>query len=83
LIDQVGTYECQSGAFCDAVREAFDSRRVVLATATTSDHPFLEELKARPDTEVVHVTMANRSTLPTRIARRLAALVAGEPASVG
>jgi len=71
LIDQIGTWELESVAFRQAVQAVLDSPRILLATATTSGHPFLEAFKSRPDVQVFTVSEANRSTLPDKVGRAL------------
>jgi nucleoside-triphosphatase len=73
LIDELGKMELASGAFRDAVGELLDGETSLVATVHAFRHPFTDELKARPDATLVHLTRANRDELPPRLAERLAA----------
>lgn len=71
VIDQLGTFELSSAVFQRVVSEVLDSPRVLLATATTSDHEFLTRIKQRPDVAVYVVNEANRSMLATQLTRHI------------
>jgi nucleoside-triphosphatase len=73
LIDELGKMELASGAFRDAVVELLDRATPVVATVHAFRHPFTDELKARPDANLVRLTRANRDALPGGVAERLAA----------
>lgn len=67
VIDEIGKMELASRKFCEAVREALDSDRIVIATVMQRPHPFADEIKARPDVELIEITMQSREGLANRI----------------
>lgn len=71
VVDELGKMELASARFRRAVDELFDRSVPVVATVHAAAHPFTDELKHRPEIEVVRVTPANRDRLPTRLAERL------------
>ena len=75
VIDEIGLHQTLSGPLQQAVLEALDSERPVLATVPLHGTPFIEALKARADTLVFEVTTENRVLLPDRVARELNELV--------
>jgi nucleoside-triphosphatase len=75
VIDEIGLHQTLSGPLQQAVLRALDSERPVLGTVPLHGTPFIEGLKARPDTLVFEVTTENRVLLPDRVARELNELV--------
>lgn len=71
LIDELGRMELASTAFRDAVDALFVAEVDVVATVHAHRDPFTDALKQRADIEVVHLTPANRDTLPEELATRL------------
>jgi nucleoside-triphosphatase len=71
LIDELGKMELASDDFRAAVEELFDARVPLAATLQVARHPFTDELKRRPDVEVIRLTAANRHELPEQLAERL------------
>ncbi len=71
VIDEIGKMECLSAAFCTAVREALASRSPVLGTVALKGAPFIKEVRAREDVELIEVTRANRGALAEELAGRL------------
>jgi len=67
LIDEIGKMECLSGAFVEATRSLFESRRPVVATVAERGGGLIDEVKRRHDVEVWTVTHATRDALPDRI----------------
>ncbi|WNZ29517.1 MAG: NTPase [Candidatus Bathyarchaeota archaeon] len=73
-IDEVGPMELSSTAFSAALVQAIESNKPLLATIhCKSKHPLVENLKGRPDAEIVHVTYENRKTLHAGVSEKLTA----------
>lgn len=60
VIDEIGKMELFSESFREAVLAALGSGRKVLGTIMSSAHPWADDVKRRPEVEVVTVTRANR-----------------------
>jgi len=71
VIDEIGKMECFSARFREAVRRALDSPLPLLGTIGKAGGGFIAEVKARPDVELIEVTLANRDRLPAQLAARL------------
>jgi nucleoside-triphosphatase len=67
VIDEIGKMELFSAAFREAVQVALASPKAVLAAIMAGSHPLVDEIKARSETIVLEVTLANRQTLPERV----------------
>jgi nucleoside-triphosphatase len=78
VVDELGKLELASGPFRDKVPALFETGAPVVATVHVHRHPFTDDLKARPDVEVVRLTAGNRDELPPELAARIAASL-GEP----
>lgn len=55
VVDEVATMELCSERFKEAVRKALDSGKLVLGTIQMKSHPFLDEIRSRPDVRVLEV----------------------------
>jgi nucleoside-triphosphatase len=71
VVDEVGKMELSSRAFSEAIVDAFRFDRPAVATVHRFGHPTSDELKARPDVEVIRVTRRNRDGLAADLASRL------------
>ncbi len=71
VVDEIGKMECFSSAFQAAVRRALDSPLPLLGTIARSGGGFIAHVRARPDVELIEVTVANRERLPAQLAARL------------
>jgi nucleoside-triphosphatase len=71
VIDELGKMELASAAFRQAVRDVFTRPVDVIAAVHAFAHPVTDELKARPDVDVVRVTFDNRDVLPEQLQSRL------------
>jgi len=60
VIDEIGKMELFSEAFRRLVLEALESGKKVLGTIMIKPHPWADEIKRRPDVEVVWLTRENR-----------------------
>jgi nucleoside-triphosphatase len=67
VVDEIGKMECFSASFRELVVAAMDSDRAVLATVALRGDRFVEDLKARPDVTLLHVTPGNRDELAGRV----------------
>ncbi|MFJ9841287.1 nucleoside-triphosphatase [Kitasatospora sp. NPDC101155] len=71
LVDELGRMELAHRPFEEAVRALFAADVDVVATVQAQHSPFTDALKRRADVEVIHLTRANRDTLPGQLATRL------------
>jgi len=72
LIDELGKMELASIGFREAVADLLERDTPIVASVHAFRHPFTDELKARPDAEVLRLTRKNRDELPRLLARKLA-----------
>ena len=70
VIDEIGPMELYSDAFKEAVREALDSPKPVLATIhiRARRYPYTGSILSRPDVAVYTITLSNRDSLPRVLA---------------
>jgi nucleoside-triphosphatase len=73
VIDELGKMELASARFGHAISALFESSHPIVATVHAHRHPFTDDLKERPDVEVMRVNRENRDRLPGRLADRLSA----------
>jgi nucleoside-triphosphatase len=71
VVDELGKMELASARFREAVSAVLAADVPLVATVHTFHHPFTDELKQRPDVEVVGLSKANRDELPEQLAARL------------
>ncbi|MGB9723369.1 MAG: nucleoside-triphosphatase [Chloroflexia bacterium] len=71
IVDEIGKMECFSTLFQRLVRQLLDDPRPLLGSIALRGPALIEEVRRRPDVELVEVTPANRSGLPEEILRRL------------
>jgi nucleoside-triphosphatase len=71
IIDEIARMELFSSAFREAVLEALDSPSRVLAAIQMRRDPFLDAIRARPDTTLVTITPENRNQLVEGLIREL------------
>jgi nucleoside-triphosphatase len=71
VIDELGKMELASARFRDAVAVVFEADVPLVATVHAFRHPFTDDLKRRPDVELVKLSRANRDELPDALAARL------------
>jgi nucleoside-triphosphatase len=60
VIDEIGKMELFSEAFRQVVLEALESGKKVLGTIMFKPHPWADEIKRRPEIELVSLTKDNR-----------------------
>jgi nucleoside-triphosphatase len=69
-VDEVGPMELYSQRFKQAVRQALDSQKLVLAVVhAKAKDPLINEAKQREDAEIFTVTLANRDGLPGKLSK--------------
>lgn len=71
VIDEIGKMELLAPSFAALVLGFLDDPRPLVATAMAASHPLVDRIKARPDTEVIPLTAANRDRLPLELGKRL------------
>jgi nucleoside-triphosphatase len=71
VLDELGKMELFSEPFRIAVSDLFASAVPIVATLQVAPHLFADELKRRPDVEIVRVSERNRDELPNQLATRL------------
>lgn len=80
VVDEVGKMELFSPRFRQAVLAALDRGKPLLGSVMLAPHPFADELKRRPDVEVMELTEGNRPQIEARVVARLRALLGLPPA---
>jgi nucleoside-triphosphatase len=67
-VDEVGPMELYSQRFKQAVRQALNSGKLVLAVVhAKARDPLINEAKQREDAEIFTVTLTNRDSLPEKL----------------
>jgi nucleoside-triphosphatase len=67
VVDEIGKMEVLSPQFKDTVTQAIDSGRKVLGAIMVSPHPFADEIKRRPEAEVLSVTRDNHAEVVKKV----------------
>lgn len=67
VIDEIGKMELLSPQFKETVTQAINSDKRVLGTIMLNPHPFADEVKRRPEVEVLLVTRDNRTDVMKKI----------------
>lgn len=71
LIDEIGPMELCSEAFIEAVKEAANSPKPVLATIHYhAQNQLIKQIKSRKDADMIEVTLENRSKLPDLVTNK-------------
>ncbi len=73
VVDEIGKMECLSPVFVEAVTRDLNDSVPVLATIAAEGDGLIAKVKARPDVQIIEVTLANRERLPEELARRFQA----------
>lgn len=71
LIDEIGPMEVASETFVEWTRRVLDADVPVVAAIEAGTTGAIGEIKARPDVEVVEVTVETRDELPARLYERV------------
>jgi len=69
VVDEIGKMECFSARFQEAVLRALGGEVPVLGTVGLGGHPFIRQVRARDDVEMIQITARNRDLLPQRLAQ--------------
>ena len=70
-IDEIGPMELFSVKFKQAVKQALESKKLVLAVIHGKAHdPLISEARQRGDAEIFSVTLANRERLPQQLSKQ-------------
>jgi nucleoside-triphosphatase len=67
IVDEIGKMECLSDRFVRAVTTVLDSSGPVIATVARRGAGLIEDVKRRPDVELVAVSSTNREAVPGTI----------------
>jgi nucleoside-triphosphatase len=67
VVDEIGKMELLSPEFREVVAEALNGGRRVLGTIMLNPHPFADDIKERPEVELLTVTRDNRSEVMSRV----------------
>lgn len=79
IIDEIGPMELHSQAFRQAVQEALDSGKPVIATIHfKATDAFVKTIKTRPDAELIEVTFQNRGDLHNLIIEKITKILQGD-----
>jgi nucleoside-triphosphatase len=71
VIDEIGRMECFSAPFVQLTRAVLGGAVPVLATIALTGGSFMQEVRLRPDVELLTITVANRAELAETVLRRL------------
>jgi nucleoside-triphosphatase len=63
IIDEIGKMECLSQKFRGLIVDLLESPKRLLATIAMKGTPFIEEIKRRPDVDILEITTHNRGRL--------------------
>jgi nucleoside-triphosphatase len=71
IIDELGQMELCSDAFVRTIGKLFTTTTPLVATVHAKSHPVTDELKKRPDVELLELSATNRDEVLTRLLTRL------------
>lgn len=72
LIDEIGPMELLSESFREAVQKAISSSKPVLGTIHyRAQHPLVQHVRSRDDTDIVDITQHSRSPIAITIAQKI------------
>lgn len=71
VVDEIGRMEFLAPAFAGFIAAWLEDPRPLVASIVWRPHPPADEIKKRPDVEIVTLTEADRDLLPARLAARL------------
>ncbi len=67
VIDEIGKMELLSSGFRETVTQVMNSGKRILGTIMLNPHPFADEIKHRPEVEVLLVTRDNRPQVMNKV----------------
>ena len=80
IIDEIGPMELCSQAFKQAVLQAIDSTKLVIATIHyKATDALVRNIKTRPDAELFEVTIENRNTIHNLIIEKITKILSRQP----
>jgi|YNPNPStandDraft_1061719.scaffolds.fasta_scaffold01750_4 nucleoside-triphosphatase len=79
IVDEIGKMECFSALFQRLVRQLLEDPRPLLGSIALRGPALVEEVRRRPDVELVEVTWGNRSLLPQQIVARIRSWLGPSP----
>lgn len=71
VIDEIGNMQICSPEFQKLLLSALDSNKVIVATIHVHNHPFTDEIKKRPDVQLVALTADNRESVEKELTQQL------------
>ncbi len=78
VVDEIAKMELFCPSFAPTVRECLDSPKPLLATLQDKPLPFLQEIRSRPDVEILKLTVENREGMVDEVIRLLYQALTGE-----
>lgn len=67
LVDEIGKMECLSAKFVAAMIRLLDAHKPLVATIARRGGGFIEDVKHRPDVDLLEVTRTNRDEMSDRL----------------
>jgi len=75
-VDEIGPMELYSQRFKQAVRQALNSQKLVLAVVhAKAKDPLIDQAKQREDAEIFTVTLTNRDDLPEKLRKQASSVL--------
>ena len=72
IIDEIASMELFSSRFQKIVRDLLNSPKIILGSIHyRSKHPFLQEIRGRPDVKIIKITRENRNTIHPRLVNKI------------
>lgn len=81
ILDEIGKMECLSQRFIQEVKALLDSSKMVIATVALKAEGFPATIRSRPDCQLIHVTLQNRSNLAGTLAPRISTMLSSNKKS--
>lgn len=71
LFDEIGKMELFSNRFREIVLRCLDADKPVLATVMSYSQSFVDQIRARPDVQLIKVTIHNRDELANKLVQQI------------
>ena len=75
ILDEIGKMECLSEYFRELVLSLIEKGPPLLATVALLGTPYIEQIKSRPEAEIIQLTPENRSQVRDSLKARLSPLL--------
>lgn len=75
IIDEIGPMEIISENFRQIILQAMERDVVILGTITKRNHPFINQIKSRPNVIIYEVTYRNREQLVTELIHQIESII--------